>query len=213
MPPAALAAYRTSADAEAQAVLAAAGRRAKRKALAEVVRRFFLSSLGDDAAYKLACLALDRHDFVGASRLLDKIIETHPDPSMPQAELLARLAVAAAHVQDRETAEQARGSASGALGPRPPSEIVDLVVAEVDAATSPAKASLRGHERLAHGARQSEPHRPHDRPAGRSHQPHAVGIVGAGISARRRRRCPDMGWSQALPCKPSSASRRIASET
>src|SRR5207249_5838538 len=72
LPPAALASYRTSADADARALLAAAGPAGEEEALAQVVRRFFLSSIGDDAAYKRACLALDRHEFLGASRLLNK---------------------------------------------------------------------------------------------------------------------------------------------
>ena len=68
--PAALAAYRTTADAEAAALLAKVTPEQEEKALAEVVRRFFLSSQGDEAAFKLACLALDRWDFVAANRLL-----------------------------------------------------------------------------------------------------------------------------------------------
>ena len=61
-----------------------AGHESSEEALAIVVRRYFLSSVGDDAAYKLGCYALDRHDFVGASRLFTKILERHPDPSMPR---------------------------------------------------------------------------------------------------------------------------------
>src|SRR5206468_4082276 len=106
------------------------------EALAQVVRRFFLSSIGDDAAYKLACLALDRLDFVGASRLLNKIIDSHPDPSIPKAELLARLAVAAGHMQDRQSAERSLEQLATAPGPRPPSQIVEVVSIDVKAALS-----------------------------------------------------------------------------
>jgi outer membrane protein assembly factor BamB len=134
LPPAALDAYRTSADAEARALLAAAGPDGQEDALAQVVRRFFLSSIGDDAAYKLACLALDRHDFVGASRLLNKILTSHPDPSMPKADIFARLAVAAAHMQDRQTAEQSLSQMTLAAGARPPAEVVDLIAADVKTA-------------------------------------------------------------------------------
>src|SRR6185369_8624127 len=61
--PMATAAYRTSADAEARAILAAAGSDRDERALREVVRRFFCSAVGEAAAFKLACLALDRYDF------------------------------------------------------------------------------------------------------------------------------------------------------
>jgi len=136
LPPLALATYRTSADAEAQALLAAAGPSGEEDALAAVVRRYFLSSVGDDAAYKLACLALDRYDFVGASRLLNKILDSHPDPSIPRSELLLRLAVASARMGDRQSAEQALTKLTSAGGPRPSSDVVDLIVADVRSAAA-----------------------------------------------------------------------------
>ena len=105
-PQAVLDAYRTSADAEAHGLMAAAGDHSE-QAMAEVVRRFFLSSVGDDAALQLASLALDQHDFVRALALLKKIAELHPDPSAPPAQLQARLAVAAAGAHDWQSAEQA----------------------------------------------------------------------------------------------------------
>src|SRR5688572_4855127 len=92
LPKLALSTYRVSADGEAQALIAAAGPDKEEDALSQVLRRFFMSSLGDDAAYKLGCVALDRHDFVGASRLFTKVLEEHPDPSMPRSDLLLRLA-------------------------------------------------------------------------------------------------------------------------
>src|SRR5262245_14687217 len=138
LPPLALATYRTSADAEAQALLAAAGTTGEEEALAAVVRRYFLSSVGDDAAYKLACLALDRYDFVGASRLLNKILESHPDPSIPRSEILLRLAVASAHMGDRATAETSLTRLESTAGPRPKSEVVDLIVADVRSSASAA---------------------------------------------------------------------------
>jgi outer membrane protein assembly factor BamB len=131
LPPLALATYRISADGEAQAILAAAEPAKEEEALSQVVRRFFLSSHGDDAAYRLACLALDRHDFVGASRLLTRILENHPDPSIPKSELWLRLAVASARMSDRQTAQQSLSQLTSATGPRPPSEIIDLVTQDV----------------------------------------------------------------------------------
>ncbi len=131
LPPLALATYRTSADGEAQALLAAAGESGEEEALAAVVRRFFLSSHGDDAAFKLACVALDRHDFVGASRLLNKILESYPDPSIPRSEILLRLAVASARMGDKQTAQQSLDKLTSVTGPRPPSDVVDSVAADV----------------------------------------------------------------------------------
>jgi outer membrane protein assembly factor BamB len=141
LPPEALRTYRIAADGEAQAVLAAAGAEGEEEALATVVRRFFLSSYGDDAAYKLACLALDRHDFVGASRLLSRILDHHPDPSMPRGDLLLRLAVASAMMGDKATAEASLTRLASAPGIRPPSEVVALVRSEVQAASTLASAS------------------------------------------------------------------------
>jgi outer membrane protein assembly factor BamB len=135
LPRPALDAYRGSADGDAQALLAAAGAEGEEQALAQIVRRFFLSSHGDDAAFKLACLALDRHDFVAASRMLTKILDDHPDPSTPKAEILLRLAVAAAHMGDRQAAEQALARLAATEGPRPTAGVVDLVTADVKAAS------------------------------------------------------------------------------
>jgi outer membrane protein assembly factor BamB len=141
LPPQALRTYRIAADGEAQAVLAAGTAEGEEEALSTVVRRFFLSSYGDDAAYKLACLALDRHDFVGASRLLARILDHHPDPSMPRGDLLLRLAVASAMMGDKATAEAALSRLASAPGIRPPSEVVSLVRSEVQAASSLASAA------------------------------------------------------------------------
>lgn len=93
LPTEALRVYRISADAEARQILARAASGDDLSALSEVVRRYFISSVGDDAAFRLASILMDRHDFVGALRLLEKVRDYHPDPSMPQAELLSRIAL------------------------------------------------------------------------------------------------------------------------
>jgi outer membrane protein assembly factor BamB len=105
-PPDVLNGYRISADAEAQA-LVSASRGESEPALQEIARRFFLSSIGDDAALKLAGVALDRHDFAAARRLLERLLADHPDGSALRTDALARLGVAAAHLHDREAAEKA----------------------------------------------------------------------------------------------------------
>lgn len=125
--PLALKTYRIAADGEAQAALAKAAPDKEEEALSIVVRRYFLSSSGDEAAYKLGCYALDRHDFVGASRLFAKILERHPDPTVPRSEILLRLAVAAAHVGDASTAKAALEAIPQMPGPKPTADVIDLV--------------------------------------------------------------------------------------
>lgn len=112
----ALKVYRITADGEAQAVLAAADKQGEETALATVVRRYFVSSLGDDAAFRLGCMALDRHDFVGAYRLFTKVLEQHPDPSMPREQLLLRLAVACARIGDHAAAQAALAQVDPSAG-------------------------------------------------------------------------------------------------
>ncbi|MGI8981935.1 MAG: PQQ-binding-like beta-propeller repeat protein [Pirellulaceae bacterium] len=125
--PLALKTYRINADGEAQAVLAKAAPDKEEEALSTVVRRYFLSSAGDESAYKLGCYALDRHDFVGASRLFAKILERHPDPTVPRGEILLRLAVAAAHVGDGATAKAALEAIPQMPGPKPTNDIIEQV--------------------------------------------------------------------------------------
>lgn len=105
-PPVVLEAYRTLADAEARAVLAAGGEYDE-QTLTKVVRRFLLSSLGEDAALRLASLALDQHDYGRALSILKKAVELHPETAPLSAPLQSRLAVAAAGAHDGATAEQA----------------------------------------------------------------------------------------------------------
>ncbi len=136
LPPLALSTYRITADGEAQAILSRATPETEEDALARVANRYFLSSLGDDAAFRLACLALDRHDFVGASRLLNKILERHPDPSVPRAEVLLRLAVASSRVGDKQGAETSLSSIASVAGPRPERSIVDAVTEQLAATSS-----------------------------------------------------------------------------
>jgi outer membrane protein assembly factor BamB len=130
LPAVALKTYRITADGEAQGVLAEATPETEEQALAKVVQRFFLSSIGDEAAYKLACLALDRHDFVGASRLLNKIVKRFPDPSIPQGDLLLRLAVANARLGDKRGAEKALEQLNS-LGVKPRLSLLELVQEDV----------------------------------------------------------------------------------
>lgn len=155
LPPLALATYRITADGEAQAILSRATPESEEDALAQVANRFFLSSLGDDAAFRLACLALDRHDFIGASRLLNKILERHPDPSIPRSEVLLRLAVASSRVGDKQGAESSLTSIATVAGPRPERAIIDAVTEQLAASTAVASSDhlLDWPMQLGNGAR------------------------------------------------------------
>jgi outer membrane protein assembly factor BamB len=121
--------YRISADGAAHAILGSISSSGvdEEEALNKIVRRYFLSSLGDDAAYKLGCLALDRHDFVGASRMFQAILDQHPDPSIPRADVLLRMAVAAAKVGDMNAAQQCLTEIETVAGPRPAREAIASV--------------------------------------------------------------------------------------
>ncbi|MEM0897019.1 MAG: PQQ-binding-like beta-propeller repeat protein [Verrucomicrobiota bacterium] len=87
-----LKAYRSRVDGEARAVLRRASVEERERALGEVVRRYFVSSVGDDAAFELACRKLDQFEFFPAARLLSKIRNEHPDSDVPAIEVLSRLA-------------------------------------------------------------------------------------------------------------------------
>jgi len=133
LPKAGLRIYRITADGEAQAILAGAGEN-EEQALAEIVRKYFVSSLGDDAAYKLGCIALDNYDFVGASQLFQKILQNHPDPSVSLADVWMRLAVATAHLGDIQSAREALGKAEEVIGEKPSQEIFELVRNDIERA-------------------------------------------------------------------------------
>ncbi len=101
LPPEALNIYRVRADGSAAALLAAARNPGEREiALGEVVRRFFLSNMGDDAAYELSGIHLDRYEFLPALRLLDKVEKQYPAASVPAAGIILRIAVAHAYSGD-----------------------------------------------------------------------------------------------------------------
>jgi len=126
LPPEGRQAYRIVADGEAQALLAQSERLGRQTALAQVVERYFLSSVGDQAAFELAGLRLDRNDPVGAIRLLDRIVDRHPDPDVPAAELSLRRAVAFSMLGRADEAREAfRASLSAGAAVAP--ELLEAV--------------------------------------------------------------------------------------
>lgn len=97
--------YRVTADANAKEILAASGDPYDVVALSRIVHHYFLSSLGDDAALSLSSLYMDEYDFVGAYRLLRKIVELYPDPSVSMQEVHSRIALCQSYFGEVEDAK------------------------------------------------------------------------------------------------------------
>jgi outer membrane protein assembly factor BamB len=116
LPQEALKAYQLKADGDAEALLATAQSTERRRVLAEVTARFFLSSIGDDSAFELAGYMLDDLEYFGAARILRKLVEHHPSLSISRTEILKRLAVAEARSGVPDRAEQALSSLKASAG-------------------------------------------------------------------------------------------------
>ncbi len=93
LPAEGLAVYRINADANSREILARADDEWNQQALSEITVRYFPSSIGDEAAFRLACLLMDQHEFVGAQRILEKILYLHPDPNVDPVAVVTRLAL------------------------------------------------------------------------------------------------------------------------
>ena len=106
LPAEALDIYRVTADASARQILTAADDPNDIGALMRVTGNYFISSEGDDAAFRLGCIYLDRYDFSGALRLFRRIATQHPDPSVSLDEVYARMAICSAMMGDAEQASQ-----------------------------------------------------------------------------------------------------------
>lgn len=81
------------------------------EAMAEVHRRFFPSSVGDDAAYWLARVRMDRGEYAAALGLLAGVDPAggdapvrHPDPDVPAGPVRARIVVCHLVLGDAATA-------------------------------------------------------------------------------------------------------------
>ena len=141
LPPAGLEGYRLKADGEARAILRRAGAEGREVALAEVVRRYFLSSQGDDAAFELACLKLDRFEFLPAARLLLKLRSAYPDSEIAKEEVTVRLLAANARLGDIAGAKELLAELKES---NMASDVVNLVaadLAQVESATASGIAS------------------------------------------------------------------------
>ncbi|MCH2060431.1 MAG: PQQ-like beta-propeller repeat protein [Verrucomicrobiales bacterium] len=136
--------YRLKADAEAKLVMGRPSGNDNESALAEVVRRYFISSHGDDAAFELACLKLDRYEFLPAIRLLDKIINDYPAPSVDKDLVLIRLAALNARVGDTDRAIKIIGDLKSRVTPAVADELIGLVEADIMKSGRPVLYADRG---------------------------------------------------------------------
>ncbi len=93
-----LTSYQLQVDGEARALLALSKPSERENALSEIIRRYFLSSLGDDAAFELGCLKMERMEFFPAVRLFTKILDEYPNPTVPKEQIEIRLAGSLARV-------------------------------------------------------------------------------------------------------------------
>ncbi len=118
LPAEALKTYRIRADADAKAILAAAKDGQDSQALGRVVGNYFVSSVGDDAAFQLGCLNLDRYDFVGALRLFQKLIDRYPDSDVPPDQVHLRIALCHAFLGNADASEMAIAAAEKVLAGR-----------------------------------------------------------------------------------------------
>ena len=105
LPPEGLENYRITADASAKEIMAQADSTNLASSLNQVVRQYFLSSLGDDAAFELGCIYLDDYDFIGARRIFEKIVDRFPDPSVSLAQVYVRIALCQSFLGEPELAE------------------------------------------------------------------------------------------------------------
>lgn len=108
LPPDGLATYRLMNDGDAEGLVRLATPENQIENLNTVVTQYFVTSIGDEAAFKLGCLLMDRYDFEGARRVFNKLLR-HPDLDDADADIRPhdvhlRLAVACARVRDRDGA-------------------------------------------------------------------------------------------------------------
>ena len=151
-PPEALETYRIAADPSAAALFRRADEQLDTELLSTVVQRYFLSSYGDEAAFRLACHRLDRGDFASAYRLLTQLRERYPDPTVPDAEVLLRLAVTGAKVGQPDKARQFWAEYRAQAAATDPSwltEVEKLVPSKAEGVPTPERADAVSPVRIA----------------------------------------------------------------
>lgn len=124
--------YRVSADASLQAIVGDDPLTCRDPGdLREGIRRYFLSSYGDEAVFALALLRLDAGRPGESVQLLARL-EEHPDPSIDRRRLLAARAVAAARAGQRRAATEALAALQERVG-RPEHPLLVRARAEIEA--------------------------------------------------------------------------------
>ncbi len=106
LPPEGLELYREKVDFDASALFKDRLKDQPVSALEKVVDFYFMSSLGDDAAFKLALLYADRGDFSKSAGLLERILNDYPDPSVSKSSVLTLLSLVYSQSGDFERANQ-----------------------------------------------------------------------------------------------------------
>jgi len=94
--------YRLQSDGPARVLMARQGAE-REPALAEIVRRYFLTTIGDDAAFELGCRLLERGDFTSADQLFDRL-SLYPYSNIARDAITVRRAVAQSHLGRPEVA-------------------------------------------------------------------------------------------------------------
>ena len=128
LPAEGLAAYRLEADAEARAIISAGEQGNLENALHQVVGRYFVSSVGDEAAVRLGRLYLDQYDFVSARRVFEKALQ-HPDLSIDKNQIISHVALCDLFLNDLQAADQ---STQRLLASEPNLRLARLVANEID---------------------------------------------------------------------------------
>ncbi len=132
LPPQGLDTYRLNVDGLAKGLVGGDVYRCRdHRALQQVVDKYFISSIGDDAAYVLACWKMDQGEPAAACELLRRVSRDHPDASVDRKGLYARLAVAAARSRSRATSREALDRLARLPGVKP--ELLADTKAMVDA--------------------------------------------------------------------------------
>ncbi len=98
--------YRQTYDPDAELLLKHKGQSGRLSALEEIVDHYFMSSLGDEAAYYLAMMRFDEGDYVGSARLMHKILTNYPESNISPKQLRYRLALACVRMRDFASAKQ-----------------------------------------------------------------------------------------------------------
>lgn len=115
--------YRLHSDGAARALMAREGAE-REAALSEVVRRYFLTTVGDDAAFELACRMLERGDFISADQLFERL-SLYPDSNLDRDAISVRRAVTQAHLGRTDVAIELANSLHGDLA-----SVKPLLIAE-----------------------------------------------------------------------------------